>query len=529
MKLRLTYWFGKHGVILLAFLLVIVFWTVPRAAYFIDYPVPILQNDSPSYMQPVNQMFSGAWPDFSIRSPGYPVFLCLCRLISNSFITVVIIQNILSLCSALFFVGCVHQSHPNLVLAAAIVMGAWVILPALSVYDNVVLSESIFASSIVLCLGFLLKALYSGKCRHYLLASTLAGYVFLVRPNGIFMLAPILVVALHLVVTRVSWRAVLALILPMPVIVLSLLLYNAIKIDLFETSIMGVLIKYGMTSTYWETSDKFPAEINSAILRYREEIPEKEREVLCRSWKPAELYDLYNKYGAKACYLYQGIRFDLFAYDQNGQLRANKTHWQLANDIAKVAIARHPGMYFKEVWCMGYVFFMDPFKWYWRVRHYEFIQNTYQDFYRWNNLDWLLAPWTDLKLPAGSKLCICKVADSTQLEVLPGRLQRMHLKYIKTIAPVFKTSAWVYVYLVVIVLNGLAILWTRFKDRDLIAGFALLVPHIASGILCALIASTIDRYVAPTWWLIYLSLPLGCLMAARLLGRMRVMYNGSKR
>jgi hypothetical protein len=139
-------------------------------------------------------MFSGQWPNFYVnkvgllsglaRTPGYPLFLAAIFLFSSRLLSVVIVQNFLTLASALFLLWAVYKTRGRMVIGAALAMVAHVTQPLLSGLDFTILTESLFTSLLLFSLGFLLLAFQTRRARDLFMFSVLGGFAILVRPSG---------------------------------------------------------------------------------------------------------------------------------------------------------------------------------------------------------------------------------------------------------------------------------------------------------------------------------------------------------
>ena len=101
----------NRNIVLASFLMVVIPFLITRLPFFLDYPVITIDPDYLHYYTIVDQVSKGFFPTFIIRTPGYPIFLKLIFTFFNSNMAVVVIQNILSLITALFFVFVIYRVY----------------------------------------------------------------------------------------------------------------------------------------------------------------------------------------------------------------------------------------------------------------------------------------------------------------------------------------------------------------------------------------------------------------------------------
>jgi hypothetical protein len=164
---RSLFWVS-FGVVTLAF-------SLARLPWLLDFRLPFIQYDTGSYFQPIRQMLAGNWPIFSMRTPGYPIFLGLALGTIPKLMFVVTLQCSLSLSSALFFLYTIYRTCGRIVIFAAIAVVAHVTQQLLSEHDFIIITESLFTSIFLFSLGFLFLGTRNPRSSTLLAASLLGG------------------------------------------------------------------------------------------------------------------------------------------------------------------------------------------------------------------------------------------------------------------------------------------------------------------------------------------------------------------
>ena len=162
---RWVRFFQKNRTLLFSYALFLVPFLITRLPYFLYYPVAIFNPDDGGYYQIADQIGKGFWPHLSIRTPGYPLMLKLVFAFFSTNFAVIVLQHLLTLAAALFFIYALTRSFPRhrfLPVAGALSLAAYVSSGIQSVADSTLMTDSFFASFLlfafaVLFLGILKK------------------------------------------------------------------------------------------------------------------------------------------------------------------------------------------------------------------------------------------------------------------------------------------------------------------------------------------------------------------------------------
>lgn len=488
---------------------VVAAFLVPRLAYFVDYPLPLIQPDTFSYFDPVREIFAGEWPHFGVRTPGYPLFLAAVLAGSPRLSSVIIVQNLLTIASVLFLLWSAHRTYPRLVPGVALALMAHVSQPLLSGHDFAILTESLFTSCMLFFFGFMIQAVHTERPRNFLLCSLVGGFAIIVRPAGAFLFGGLLLVLVYLLVNRRPWRKILPLAIPMPAMILTLLIYNQVTLGFFGLSEVSTLTTYAITSPYWEPDPSFPESVNAGIRRFREEIPEADKNILYYSWDPTALYPLFLNSTVKSLY-----RFEESVFSVPADLDANERK-VLAGKIARKAISSHPDIYAKFVFTNLYLFIRDPSSWY--AYLYGGFNVIYRDLYAKEGIvrdPFIFREYTDF--PNNPHFEIRGQGADRHLVVAPTFLYEFHLKMSRILTVIFDNKFWLIPYAGVLIISFFILIKSKFRHKGALLVFTIASMLAAAGLVVASITTMSNRYPSPTRFIEYLSVALAPLLFSRL-------------
>ncbi|MBF0459127.1 MAG: hypothetical protein HQK99_14650 [Nitrospirae bacterium] len=284
-------------------------FTIPTAAflitrlpYFLYYPVVLIRSDSYGYFDVAVQIISGTWPELSLRTPGYPLFIALVFLFSKKILSVIVMQNLLSLLSALTFVYGIVISYRYFAPLAAIGMAAFITSHVQMAGDISLLSESLYVSVIVFAYAFLTIALKRGRGVFFALSGAAFAYTVYVRPAGLFVVAVFISVIVYLWINGRSRRTIAVFAAPFLSMLLMLCTYNYITLRSFAIDNHSGEVAVILNSIFLERDDrKYTRELNAAIEKIRSYASPEERALLNSTWdikKYNETIDaIYNRGG----------------------------------------------------------------------------------------------------------------------------------------------------------------------------------------------------------------------------------------
>ena len=275
------------------------FAVMTRLWFFTDFPVPSFVGDSEGYFELARMIDAGAWPEFGIRPPGYPLFLAAVFAINDSLMALMVAQNLLTLAACLALIYAFHAYRPWLGIWAAAGLAVFVSGIWSFDCDTSVLSDGVYSSVIMLAFALLMLAILRGSAAALGASSTLMGVAILVRPAGMFLLVIYLICLLFLVRNRAgAWRVV-AFATPLPALLLALCTYNFVTIRTFALSEFGEVNIAMATMTFWSEDPRYPQKVNGAIRSARavidEQLTQEERELVTSSWDYPRLGPVFLK------------------------------------------------------------------------------------------------------------------------------------------------------------------------------------------------------------------------------------------
>ena len=254
-----------HPPFVLSAIIFLVPFLAARIWIFVDYPIGGIRPDSGSYFQLVQVMDSGRLPDFSIRSPGYPLFMKLVYSFSDSITAVMVVQSVLSACSGLYMIYAIHRFHSVLSPWAAVGLAGYFTGALALESDTALLSESLYVDFVLFSFASLLIALTTRRALFLGLSSAGIGAAIFTRPAGLFLVGMYLLVMIFALLNGYGVKRLASFALPLPVMLLVLSLYNYLLVGAFTPTGFGESQIAFATFTFWEQDAAYPPQINGAI------------------------------------------------------------------------------------------------------------------------------------------------------------------------------------------------------------------------------------------------------------------------
>jgi hypothetical protein len=133
--------------------------------YLFVYPIPGFSNDAIQYFNAAFKILDGDLPltDLPVDIPlGYPVFMSIFLKLKLDIINIVYAQILIMFVSSLLLVREVGKIHKFGGLLFSFLMGLWICDPNIMNHNTYFYPDSIFGSTIVLCVFFYLRYLRKG-------------------------------------------------------------------------------------------------------------------------------------------------------------------------------------------------------------------------------------------------------------------------------------------------------------------------------------------------------------------------------
>lgn len=120
------------------------------------------------------------------RTPGYPIYLILTKIIFHSDFLPLFLQCILSLLNIFIGYKILKQISPD-TKKTYLYLFFFLFFPSQFIYATVFMSEILFQTSILLCLYSLLQFEKSGKFKYYYIHHLLLALAYIIKPVAIFL------------------------------------------------------------------------------------------------------------------------------------------------------------------------------------------------------------------------------------------------------------------------------------------------------------------------------------------------------
>ena len=477
---------------------------VTRLPFFLVYPVVGFAPDTGGYVSVIEMARSGVWPQFALRTPGYPLLIWLGTLFCDRWIAVILLQNLLSFGSILLLTYAVFRLRRSLAVPVALALCGFLGSSQVLLYDTYALSESPYASSVIAFTGLLILALARPQVIYFALASAAMAAAILVRPAGMYLTVIYLGVLAHLLWNRYGASIIGAFLMPFPAILLLFCAYNYATLGSFVISPFGEANFAGATVLYWEPDPRLPPGVNEALKDLpasyeRAGISTQDRQTLVSSWNTAWLYPFFARsYNPLVHAEGWGIgrRFGEGDYLQSRSA---------LRDVSLVAIHKHPDLYAKFVYSNLVYYFKGVET---KFDYYSFLTSRAEQTYLPGQPGYKL-PYAKEYLAAVPPPAITvQAGPPPAVSLAPSFLRRLHECWQRFQWIVFQQIFWSWSYLAILALSLIQL--ARFRGRHFGAFILAVLTATALGasLVVCLVEISIERYSYPTQFIYYLSVAL---------------------
>jgi hypothetical protein len=461
---------------------------VSRWWFFSDFRVPGLYGDSTSYYALVQIMDAGRWPQFGIRTPGYPLFLKLVYSLSNTLMAVMVVQNVAAILACLALIYALHVwLNGRFTLWAA--LGMAVFTTGLWSFENdtSLMSDSLYSTSIIFAFAFLILGL--ARRRPFMLAmSSLAmAAAVLLRPAGIFLFVVYLMCLAFLAWNRFGWKSAISFAIPLPTAMLLLCTYNLFTLGAFVLTEFGEINIAFATFTFWEQDAGYPPEVNDAIARtqavMRQQLTADESDALQRSWDFKKLVPVFLK----------GMHYPALeqATAINGKSDYRATRLWIRR-ISIDSIRKHPKLYSKfvltQLWLqyISNIEYQEDFIQFVRNRIIDvyttekYAEGKGQPFYLDMAKEFATHPMTPFFSVSGE-------GQDAQVVMRQTSASRRLYRYITLVRRQwFSNVFWVYAYIVALLLSTAVLVKSRFHHAGAFIAFVMTISVFGASLVVAL-------------------------------------------
>ncbi len=527
---RLRLWLTGNRPFWIGAAIFFVVFLITRLPYFLYYRSTIVNPDSSGYFMIVDQMNKGFWPNLSIRTIGYPLFLKAVYLLFSTSFAVAVAQHALTLVSSLFFIWAMARAFPRRPFFPVVVslgMAAHAAIPWRIVSDSSFMTDSLFVSAMVVSLGLLVLGLAKRKKSHFVWASLSTAMTILIRPAGLFLLPLLVLILVFMVRNRFGRGPLIAAVLPCTAVLLSQMVYNSLTIRSFTLSGFSEHALISLTSTFLEPDSSYGPTANLAIERCREVFKGRDRRLLETSWDPRVINRVFKRY-------YESNRTRIAAVFLEAEPREKYNlyiEWRpLWRQMARDGLRQHPEIALKYIYSSLYRVFISNL---WRgVNLYrEFRQNCLSDIPKFNLVREFGNPGTSFSRRFNTRAYASTLTpDGFARAMLPelygrdgiprvsGRArpqrgakttipfpERMHLRLISVHSALLDNPGWVLACFAVWIFSFARTIRTGFRHRGAFTLFVLTSAAFLYGILVAATAFPYLRYTFGLEFVYYLS------------------------
>lgn len=491
--------------------LFLVLFVVSRVWFFVDYPIGGIRVDSDSYFRVVMAMDAGHLPDFSMRSPGYPLFMKLVYSFSDTIMGIVWVQVVLSAVSGLYLVYGVHRMNRALSPLAGIAMGAYFGGTLALEHDTALLPEALYVDFILCSFGSLFLALSTRRGVFLFLSSLGMAGAILTRPAGLFLVGSYLITIVFLVMNRYGVRRTLWFVVPLPAVLMVLSAYNYVVVREFTPTAFGESQIAFTTFTFWEQDEGYPGEVNGVIGevqgRMRAAMTEKDRQVLGSSFSLENRKEFVRIFYAGFDYPTLDVASRV---GQGNYMEARSWIRRISLD----SIRKHPDLYGKFVitqlttWYIENIAHQPDFVNYLQDRAERIYVEKRYSIERGDPEKTALAkefadpPLLPLVRVTGSGETEGAVLDSTS----PSR--QLYWALLSARKRLFSSPVWSAAFFVVLLLSLFRLVGSKCKHPGSFLLVSMGVSVLGASVVVALVECALDRYSYTMEWVYYLSVAL---------------------
>lgn len=497
----------------------IILWTVVfilnRMWLIVDFPIAGIHPDSTSYFKVSQSIGSGTWPQFHIRSFGYPMLLKMVFTISDRVMSLVIVQNIISYLAGVTVITASYYWRRILGVMAAIAMIAFYCGVTPMESDSAMLSESLYTSFIVLSFGFLLYSFSkNGSAFSFASGSFFMAATLLTRPGGIFLVVSFLMVALYMLWNQYSKILIASYLAPFLLMVLSICAYNYMTVRVFSVTAWGEANLAVATFTFWEKDESYPADINSSIDRIKEVINDRFKVV---GIDPTRMNETWNHDYLSSVFVqgFNGKARDMSMAISGRNYDSASRQW--IRKISIDSIKKHPDIYFKFVVTMLRNYYTMPNEVHFSSYLYNRIKLIYIDnhFSVKRGIDLMVKMGKEFSDSTPPKTVIINnstdhnrsISDRVVLVDTPSSLVYNATYHIKLLF--FTTQMWVVGFIIVMFVSFFKLVASKFRDNVAFVLFLMAISNVGASLIISLVEYSQPRYSYPMEWTYYFSVLVG--------------------
>jgi hypothetical protein len=302
-----------------------------RLPYYLQVNIPYVFDDAPVYMSNVNELQHGG-VGMQGLTLGYPAFLALCRLFTSDITVVTYVQSSVTLIVGLSFILMIHKSFRYLVLPSSIALTIFTTSILFVHFETSILTECLFANSVILTSGALALILSEISIGRMLLFSTSVVVSMLIRPVGLYLVPLWFLVGVYIYCSTRHGKQIAVYLAPL----LGIYMLSAAQrlISNENTVGSGGLVASLATNalSYLETDPTLPNHVNQVIQSYVRPLQVRQQQDYIRSGTDVQqvsaLYLLYQRYA-------DGFRDTLLAKNSGSMSGLQSDYSKILNVILR--------------------------------------------------------------------------------------------------------------------------------------------------------------------------------------------------
>lgn len=524
--------FRRNYILYSSFLIFWLFYFVTRLPYFLYNSGITFTNDYQSYYVIVDQISKGFFPTFTVRTPGYPLFLALIFLFFKTNMAVVVAQNLLSLVAPMFFIFTINRIFKNkfklLPVLASLGMGIFVSLPIHLHLDSTLLTESLYINTIILSFSFLFLCIYLNKKTYWILCGLSMAVVILIRPVGLFLIVIFFILLIFLILNSAKKKIIFLFSLSFIGPLFFMCLYNYFTIGSFSVSTFSEHAMISFTSSILEENPAYKPQLNRAIKRIHNRLrrfEQKTKKISTNTRKKG--FNLYRGYNRNRIIIFRSL---LSAEDD----KADNLYLKWRPMLRKAsfdAIRKHPMTYLKYFYVNLINYFFqrktyDFFKWM-RIQNQNIktekskkIRRKYADFSKASAKDRLRLYYKNEYIKTRDQQFLKDLLkeywnpqgqtkepnDKKENKTIQLHfLQKVHKVFFRIHQTIFLNHFWILFFFFTFVFAFFRTLFTRFRHRGSLIMFIMTFSALLHGVVISMSSIPDARLSYPMNFIYYLS------------------------
>jgi hypothetical protein len=194
LKRHLSSVFNRYG-LLISIIIIVTTFVITRMLFYLKYPMPVISQDTSSYLKPALSLLNKEVPIFDNRTPGYPLFLFISLAATPYLVLIVAFQTTIALFASISTIIGAHSLKRYLSIPTAIAMSAYSSIAINIKQEFGICTDSLYGSFLLIFTSFLMLSLARNRRLYWFLCSFSMGCVIYIRPTGLFLLIPYLIIS----------------------------------------------------------------------------------------------------------------------------------------------------------------------------------------------------------------------------------------------------------------------------------------------------------------------------------------------